>query len=96
MQQDSSTSECSRAQRIIAVLWPSFLISAITTTVYFMVFDPREVWPEIGASPLGMYTVAFFVCWAITATSSALTCYFRRPCARVAALAARTPELKSP
>jgi hypothetical protein len=95
-QANSSATGCSRAQRVIAVLWPSFLISAVTTTVYFMVFDPREVWPEMGASPLAMYTVAFFACWGITATSSALTCYFRRPCPRPATLTAQGAGLKSP
>jgi hypothetical protein len=85
MQKNASTTECSRAQRAISVLWPSFLIAAITTTLYFMVFDPREVWAAMGVPPLGVYTMAFFIMWTITASSSALTCYFQRPCGRVAA-----------
>lgn len=68
----------------MAVLWPSFLVASVTTVAYFMVFDPREVWSALGVPPIGVYTMAFFVCWTITACSSALTCYFQRPCGRVA------------
>jgi hypothetical protein len=76
---------CGKAQRIIAIFWPSFLVAAITTVAYFMAFDPREVWSAMGVQPIGVYTLAFFVCWFITASSSALTCYFQRPCGRAAA-----------
>ncbi len=76
---------CGKVQRIMAILWPSFLVAAFTTVVYFMVFDPREVWSALGVPPIGVYTMAFFVCWIITASSSALTCYFQRPCGGTAA-----------
>jgi hypothetical protein len=70
-------------QRIVSVLWPSFLTAGIATIVFFTLFDPVELsmvagGPEI--SRIAGYTFGFFCFWLLTATSCALTCYFRRPC----------------
>ena len=70
-------------QRVISVLWPSFLTAGAATVVFFTVFDPQAIqmcinFPEI--SRLGAYTIGFFMFWLLTATSCALTCYFQRPC----------------
>ncbi|MBU1191105.1 MAG: hypothetical protein KKE76_05250 [Gammaproteobacteria bacterium] len=70
-------------QRIIAILWPSFLTSGIATVLFFTAFDPQHLlmytdFAEI--SRLGAYTIGFFLFWMLTTVTSALTCYFQRPC----------------
>ncbi len=70
-------------QRIIAILWPSFLTSGIATVLFFTAFDPQHLlldtrFAEI--SRIGAYTIGFFMFWLLTTITSALTCYFRRPC----------------
>ena len=70
-------------QQIISVVWPSFLTASAATIVFFTLFDPLELsliagGPEITRT--GGYTIGFFAFWLVTSISSALTCYFRRPC----------------
>lgn len=70
-------------QRIIAILWPSFLTSGVATVLFFTAFDPQLLLAETRfaeISRLGAYTVGFFLFWLLTTLTSALTCYFRRPC----------------
>jgi hypothetical protein len=74
-----------RVQRVIAVLWPSFLVAGLATVLFFLAFDPRDlveagIIPEI--SRLGAYTIGFFLFWLTTASACLLTCYFQRPCPR--------------
>jgi hypothetical protein len=75
--------EVPRIQRIIAVLWPSFLTAGVATILFFTAFDPQEFlittrFAEV--SRLGAYTVGFFLFWLLTAGSCLLTCYFQKPC----------------
>lgn len=70
-------------QRVASVLWPSFLTAGVATIIFFTLFDPVTLsliagGPEI--SRIAGYTFGFFCFWLLTATSCALTCYFRRPC----------------
>ncbi|VAW76641.1 hypothetical protein MNBD_GAMMA15-70 [hydrothermal vent metagenome] len=70
-------------QRIIAVFWPSFLTSGVATGIFFTLFDPLDLihvagLPEL--SRMGVYSIGFFMFWLLTASSCALTCYFRKPC----------------
>ena len=70
-------------QRIIAVLWPSFLTSGIATGAFFTLFDPLDLihvagLPEL--SRMGAYSIGFFLFWLLTAGTCALTCYFQKPC----------------
>jgi hypothetical protein len=70
-------------QEIISVMWPSFLTASAATIVFFTVFDPLELSLVAGGaeiSRIGGYTIGFFAFWLVTSISSALTCYFRRPC----------------
>ncbi len=72
-------------QRIISVLWPSFLTAGVATTLFFTAFDPVEMVMVAGygdISRLGGYTIGFFLFWILTSSSCALTCYFQRPCDR--------------
>lgn len=70
-------------QRMVSVLWPSFLTAGVATIIFFTLFDPVQLsllagGPDI--SRIAGYTFGFFCFWLLTATSCALTCYFRRPC----------------
>lgn len=70
-------------QRIIAILWPSFLMSGLATILFFTAFDPADLIfnnRSLGVSRTGAYTIGFFLFWMLTALTSALTCYFQRPC----------------
>jgi len=72
-----------RIQRIIAVLWPSFIIAGVGTILFFSAIDPMQLVacgsiPDI--SRLGCYTIGFFLFWALTLSACLLTCYFERPC----------------
>lgn len=69
-----------------AVLWPSFLVAAAATFVFFANIDPETLrsatfpsW-EIGRR-MG-YTIGFFMFWGWAALSSALTLILYRPVAR--------------
>jgi hypothetical protein len=70
-------------QKIIAVLWPSFLTAGVATILFFTAFDPWELSSAADladSSRLGIYTSGFFLFWLLTATTSLLTVYFQRPC----------------
>jgi len=69
-------------QRLIAVLWLSFLMAAAATGCFFSVIDPIELrncvtFPELPR--FGAYTVGFLLFWLLTASSSLLTIYFLYP-----------------
>ena len=70
-------------QRVISVLWPSFLTAGIATIFTFTFFDPQEIVLCMGhdapINRLGIYSMGFFLFWLLTSSSCALTCYFRRP-----------------
>jgi len=75
--------EVPRIQRVIAVLWPSFLTAGVATILFFTAFDPREFLITTrfaDVSRLGAYTIGFFLFWLLTAGSCLLTCYFQKPC----------------
>ena len=70
-------------QKIIAVLWPSFLTSGVATILFFTAFDPTILSLSGGfgeVSRLGGYSIGFFLFWLLTSVTCALTCYFQRPC----------------
>lgn len=70
-------------QKVIAVLWPSFLTAGAATILFFTAFDPQLLMAVGGyeqVSRLGGYTIGFFLFWLLTASTCVLTCYFQRPC----------------
>lgn len=61
---------------VMAVLWPSFLMACVASGLLFSLIDPVELIlldSKIHLSPLGMYTVGFFVFWFLGAIASSLT-----------------------
>ncbi|MEN8176080.1 MAG: hypothetical protein ABFS23_09970 [Pseudomonadota bacterium] len=70
-------------QRIVAILWPSFLTAIPATGLFFSLFDPVELGEIAGfgeITRLGGYTLGFFSFWIVTAVSGAISVYFARPC----------------
>lgn len=70
------------AQRVITVLWLSFLMAAMATGVFFSVIDPFELkycvsFPDV--SRTGAYTIGFFLFWMLTSTSALLAVFFTYP-----------------
>lgn len=64
------------AQRIMWIAWPAFLVAAVLELLIFGMVDPKDLnWfgHPVDLSRQGVYTLAFFVFWAITMLSSALT-----------------------
>jgi hypothetical protein len=64
------------AQRIMWIAWPAFLVAGVLEMLVFGMVDPLDMqWfgQPIEMSRQGIYTLSFFVFWAITAASSALT-----------------------
>lgn len=74
------------AQRLGAILWPSFFAAGVATMVLFAIVDPIEL-RDISAIdlPVGReagYTIGFFMFWAATAASSLFTWILLRPASR--------------
>ena len=72
-----------RIQRIVAVLWPSFLMSGLATILFFTLIDPADLVIQhqgVELSRIAAYSIGFLLFWILTACTCALTCYFNRPC----------------
>lgn len=67
-------------QRIIAVLWPAFIMAGIATVLFTTAFDPAVIFIDYDISRLGSYTITFFLFWAFGTATAAATCYFLKPC----------------
>ena len=67
---------------LISVLWPSSLTAIAATVIFFAFFDPADFTNctiEDNNCHLGVYSIGFLAFWLLTALTSILTCYFRRP-----------------
>jgi hypothetical protein len=65
-----------RQQRLMWVLWPAFLAAGVTEVLVFALVDPQEIhWAgqPLSWSREAVYTVAFFLFWAIAIASNGLT-----------------------
>ncbi len=77
----NNKNDLSHVQKIIIILWLSFVMAGIATGVFFSVIDPEALrgcvtFPVM--SRMGVYTVGFLLFWLLTAASSLLTSYFLR------------------
>lgn len=69
-------------QRLMWIVWPAFLLAGVMEMLVFAMVDPQDLhWlgQPLQWSRQGIYTVAFFVFWAVTAASSALTALLTLP-----------------
>jgi hypothetical protein len=68
-------------QRLIWILWPSFIVGGAAEAVFFTLFDPSDL-SVFGESPglsrLAVYSLGFFLFWLFAAASSAFTCFLQR------------------
>jgi hypothetical protein len=68
-------------KRLMWILWPSFIVGGIAEGVYFTLIDPQELYllgEPIHWSATAVYSVGFFLFWAVAAASSAFTCFLQR------------------
>jgi hypothetical protein len=76
----------SMAQRLGAILWPSFFAAAVSTMVCFALIDPLTLrdmtFPDLAISRETGYAIGFFAFWAATAASSLFTWILLRPASR--------------
>ena len=70
-------------QRVIAILWPSFITAGIATILLTVAFDPEVIFVDYDVTRLGVYSMTFFTFWLFGAITSMATCFFLRPCAVV-------------
>ena len=74
------------AQRLGAILWPSFFAAGVATMVFFAFVDPlllRDLtFPQFEISRGVGYTLGFFMFWACTASASLFTWILLRPASR--------------
>ncbi len=74
------------AQRVGAILWPSFFAAGVATMVFFAFVDPLALrdmtFPELTVSRELGYTLGFFAFWSATSASSLFTWLLLRPASR--------------
>lgn len=73
-------------QKAIWILWPSFIVGGVAETLFFTLFDPQELHllgAPLALSRTAIYSIGFFVFWAIAAASSAFTCFLQRTSAQI-------------
>ena len=61
---------------VMQVLWPSFLMAAAASGVFFSLFDPQQLeifGIVVPPDPLTAYTTGFIAFWLLCAGSSAMT-----------------------
>jgi len=82
---NNTATEIPTIQKVIAVLWPSFLTAGAATILFFAYFDPQLLMHASGygeISRMAGYTIGFFLFWLLTSITCVMTCYFQRPCAK--------------
>lgn len=67
-------------QKLMAILWPSFLMAGIAVGVFFSLVNPQELYllgKVVDFPPVATYSIGFLAFWILCAASSWLTCYLR-------------------
>ena len=70
------------AQRLMWIGWPAFLVACVLEMLVFAVVDPDNLhWfgQPIVLSHQGIYTVAFFLFWLVSALAGTLTLLLAEP-----------------
>ncbi|HHJ35666.1 MAG TPA: hypothetical protein ENJ87_07860 [Gammaproteobacteria bacterium] len=70
-------------QRVVAILWPSFITAGIATILFTTAFDPAVIFVEYDISRIGLYSICFFLFWCFGAITATTTCYFLKPCSAI-------------
>jgi hypothetical protein len=64
------------AKRMMWIAWPAFLVAGLLEILVFGLVDPQDLhWfgHPLALSRQGVYTLSFFVFWALAMVSSGLT-----------------------
>lgn len=72
--------------KLILVLWPSFLVAGVAEILFFSLIDPQELFllgQPVHFSNLATYSIGFFGFWAICIASSLATLFFQRTSAEI-------------
>lgn len=67
-------------QRLIWVLWPSFVVAGIAEGAFFTLIDPQELYlfgEPVNFSRIATYSIGFFAFWAMCAASSLFTFFIQ-------------------
>lgn len=70
------------AQRVMWIVWPSFLMAGMLEILVFAMVDPEDLHcfgKAVKLSRQGIYTLSFFAFWLVTMLSSALTAFLAIP-----------------
>jgi hypothetical protein len=65
-------------QRLMWIVWPSFLVAGVAEFIFFSLFDPIDLHffgDALEISREGMYTMGFFGFWGLGIASSTLTMF---------------------
>jgi hypothetical protein len=65
------------AQRLMWILWPSFLMASVGVGVLFSLVDPHDIHffgEPVEVSRMTAYSIGFFAFWVLGSVSSWLTC----------------------
>lgn len=68
-------------QKLIQVLWPSFLVAGLAEILFFTVVAPQELYlfgQPVHFSAIATYSIGFFGFWLVCAASSLTTLFFQR------------------
>jgi hypothetical protein len=63
-------------QRVMWIVWPAFLLACLLEMLVFALVDPQDLhWfgQPVELSREAVYTLAFFVFWALSMVASGLT-----------------------
>jgi hypothetical protein len=72
--------------KLMWIAWPAFLAACVLELVVFAMVDPQDLhWfgQPLEFSRQGVYTLSFFLFWAISAVSNSLTALLAKPPAEV-------------
>lgn len=73
----------SRGQQVLSVLWSAFLTAGVLEMIVFALVDPADLrWfggETIDLEPRAVYTLAFFVFWAVISLGGALSLLLTSP-----------------
>ena len=67
--------------RLISVLWPSFVVGGAAEAIFFTVINPQELYlfgEPVEMGSLATYSIGFFLFWAVAAASSAFTVFLQK------------------
>lgn len=79
----------------INILWQSFLTATLGEVVFFVIIDPQELYlmgEPVRWSPMAVYSVGFFMFWALTSLTAALVVFMQKPAAEVNHTSSTRPD----